>query len=299
MAIHAGEVLFDERGTAGDAVESVFRLLDSAEVRAATSLALGDLVVGVSAPIRDGVIEAGLPGVDPASYRPVTVEFKGTSFPAWIYIPGVTGPSPQPRSGPVDGPGDLLHRSILLVDIEDSDSRPDDVKWRHRAELRSIVFGAVADIGVAPEAFTAKDTGDGWRVLFLPEVAKNRLAGPLVAALVRRLVRYNDAAAPGERMRLRTVLHAGELLWDGSDFFGSALNEASWLVDSDELRECLALRAAPAVLMVSDVIYNGVVRHGYGEIDPERYEPRLVRAKKRDLATWVCWLGGDLAGDRA
>jgi hypothetical protein len=43
-------------------------------------------------------------------------------------------------------------------------------------------------------------------------------------------------------------------------------------------------------LMVSEDIYDRVVRHGYPQIDPDStFEMRVVKRKKRDLHAWVCF----------
>jgi class 3 adenylate cyclase len=289
VAIHAGEVIFDEYGVVGNTVRTVFLLLDSAAMRSGLHFVDADLIVGVTEPIYEGVIEPGFPGIDPASYRRVIADIKGANIPVWIYFPSATGTRTEAGITLPRCPRDLLHRSILLADIEDSDSRPDDIKWLHRDQLRSVVFDAIADIHFLPNHYAAKETGDGLRVLFTSGVAKNQLAGPLISAIAQRLVGYNAVAPTGAHMRLRVLLHAGEVLHDGSDFFGSALNEAFWMVDSDELRECLRNSSAPMVFMVSDVIYNGVVRRGYGDISPEEYQPCTVNGKKNQMGTWVRW----------
>jgi|HubBroStandDraft_1064217.scaffolds.fasta_scaffold104981_2 hypothetical protein len=207
-----------------------------------------------------------------------------------------TGAAPVPHAGLITGlpawpePGDLHHRSILIVDIEDSDSRPDNIKALHRAEVRQIVMGSIADTGITPDRYDwPADTGDGLRVLLAPAVPKNRLAGPLISALTKRLVSCNATAPDGAHMRLRAVLSAGELRKDSYDYFGSPLNEAYWLLNSDELRTCLSKTTAPMALIVSDIIYDGVVRHGYPQIDPGMFEMRVVKHKKRDVRVWVCF----------
>jgi hypothetical protein len=206
-------------------------------------------------------------GVAPAPYAGLT-----TGLPAWPEL------------------GDLHHRSILIVDIEDSDSRPDNIKALHRAQVRQIVMGSIADTGITPGRYDSPaDTGDGLRVLFAPGVPKNRLAGPLISALTRRLVSYDATAPDGAHMRLRAVLSAGELRKDSYDYFGSPLNEAYWLLNSDELRTCLRETTTPTALMVSEEIYDRVVRHGYPQIDPGMFEMRVVKHKERDIRAWICF----------
>jgi class 3 adenylate cyclase len=285
-AIHAGEVVQAEWGVLGEALDETFRLLASPQLRAAQSLARTDLAVGVTDSFYREVVQAGSPG---AGYRRVVIDFDGHTSPAWIYFPG---PDPPPPKPPTNGFGadDLYHRSIFLVDIADSSSRRDDVKRLHRAALREMVLGAIDDAGVAPGQFDPPtDTGDGLRVLFQPEVGKNRLAGPMITALCTRLARFNATAATGARMRLRFVLSSGELRRDEYDYFGNALNEACWLLDSQVLRDCLDDSHTDAVLMVSNGMYENVIRHGYGDIDPATYQPRTVPLKTGEVLTWVSW----------
>jgi hypothetical protein len=291
--IHAGEVVRDAHGYSGGAVILPMRLLGSVEMRAAAQLADADLVVAATETIHRGVVESGIPGIDQSGYRRVFVEVNGTRVPMWIALPGGLPPQEPPPSGRWAEPGDLHHRSIFIVDIEDSDSRPDSIKALHRAQLRQMMIGSIADTGITPEQYDPPtDRGDGLRVLFAPDVPKNRLAGPLISALTRRLVNYNATAPDGAHMRLRAVLSAGELRKDPYDYFGSSLNEACWLADSNELRDRLRGTTGPMALMVTHDIYDGVVRHGYPEIDPDEFEMCVVKHKKRDVDVWVSfpWL---------
>lgn len=287
VAIHAGEIVATSRGYIGSALDEIVHLLGSSQLRAAQQLADTDLTVGVTDSFYREVVQAGSPG---AGYRRVVIDFDGHSRPAWIYFPGPDPPPPKPPDTRGFGGDDLYHRNIFLVDIADSSSRRDDVKRLHRAALRDMVLGAIDDAGVAPGQYDPPtDTGDGLRVLFQPEVGKNRLAGPMITALCARLARYNATAATAARMRLRFVLSAGELRRDEYDYFGNALNEACWLLDSQVLRDCLDDSHADAVLMVSNSMYENVIRHAYGDIDPAAYQPRTVPLKTGEVLTWVSW----------
>ena len=289
-AIHAGEVVEAEWGVLGDALDETFGLLASPQLRTAQALGWTDLAVGVTGAFYREVVQAGAHGADPPGYRRVVIDFDGHSRPAWIFFPGPDPPPPKPPANGGFDADDLYHRSIFLVDIADSSSRRDDVKRLHRAALRELVLGAIDDAGVAPGQYDPPtDTGDGLRVLFQPEVGKNRLAGPMIAALCARLARFNATAATAARMRLRFVLSSGELRRDEYDYFGNALNEACWLLDSQVLRDCLEDSRADAVLMVSNSMYENVIRHGYGDIDPAGYRPHTVPLKTGEVLTWVSW----------
>jgi hypothetical protein len=90
-------------------------------------------------------------------------------------------------------------------------------------------------------------------------------------------------------MRLRVALDAGELRRDHENgvYFGSPLNEACWMAESDALRKALRSTSSPLAMMVSDEIYDGVVRHGYGLIRKDEYSSQIVPLKSRDVTAWV------------
>jgi hypothetical protein len=88
-------------------------------------------------------------------------------------------------------------------------------------------------------------------------------------------------------MRLRVVVHAGELLLDDHGYFGEDLDQAFALLDSDTLRTCLSQTASPLVLLVTEPIYHGIVRHGLVGIDRASYRPIDVRMKRSETRAWV------------
>jgi hypothetical protein len=294
IALHAGELLQDKQGYVGEALDLTLRLLDASDVFAAFRVTDADLVVVVSDPVYRAVIEPGLAGVDPSSYRPVQVDALQTRVLAWVYLHGISG-QPVPPAPPAPPPGrlpaqptDSYYRSILLVDTENYSGRPDAVKGRLRAHLERMVGNAIAAAGITPAQHDPPhDEGDGLCVLFEPEVPKNRLLHPLVAALTRQLVGHNTAAPERERMRLRAVVDAGDLRRDTRGYYGAALDEAYGLVNSEELRGCLRQTQGPVVVAVSPEIYEGIVRHDYDGIDQATYARLAVRLKQRHLDAWV------------
>jgi hypothetical protein len=168
-----------------------------------------------------------------------------------------------PMQRPVSSPptasrlvSDSLHRSILLVDIEgySQPRRTNLVRARLRDTLYLLLDEAIGHLDMAAGQYETKDQGDGVLLLFHPDVPKNRLLHPLISELVRGLVTYNATAPQREQMRLRVVLHAGELLSDQHGYFGEDLDEAFALVNSQSLRAYLAQTTRPLLLLVSDQI---------------------------------------------
>jgi tetratricopeptide (TPR) repeat protein len=86
MALHAGEVTYDEHGVAAASVNLTFRLLDAKPVRDALAESPGMLAVITSEWFFDEVVRHSRE-TDPATFRPVRVVAKETSTVAWIGLP--------------------------------------------------------------------------------------------------------------------------------------------------------------------------------------------------------------------
>lgn len=179
----------------------------------------------------------------------------------------------QRTSGPV-------HRSIIAVDIEGSTTRTNPVKGEIRRAMYDLVeqaLEAVAITGDCLEPLT--DRGDGVLVLIRPhdDVPKTVLLDRLVPLLAARIAEHNtQTPLPALRIRLRLVVHAGEVHLDMRGWYGEAIDIAIRLLDAPPVKRVLKQAAAPLVLVVSDEIYTGLVCQGY--VNPATYR-RLVRVR--------------------
>jgi hypothetical protein len=90
VAVHIGEVHGDAHGLAGVAVNHLFRLLDAPVLKRTLAAAQTEVALIVSDYFYDSVLRHGPGMIDPAAYRPVTVEVKRTQARGWIHLPGVS-----------------------------------------------------------------------------------------------------------------------------------------------------------------------------------------------------------------
>jgi hypothetical protein len=187
-----------------------------------------------------------------------------------------------------DGP---VHRSIIAVDVEGSTQRTNP----ERGELRRIMY-ALLDRALRASGIDRKhlehpaDRGDGVLLLIRPHdhVPKTLLLGQLIPKLTALLFEHNATVVqPDLRIRLRAVLHAGDIHDDGWGFYGEDLDVAFRLLNSPTVKRALRnTPASPLVLVVSDVIHFGIVRHGY--VDGGPYEQSVyVRVGGRRWRGWV------------
>jgi len=183
-----------------------------------------------------------------------------------------------------------VHRSILAVDIEDSTQRTNPVKGELRDEIYRLMAGALGQAGIDDQyCDPLVDRGDGILVLLRPadDFPKPFLLSRLMPALASLLAARNSRISPADRpliMRLRAVIHAGEVHYDGKGPFGEDLDVAFRLLDAPRFKTHLKKATGSVALVVSDFIYQSVIRHGYDGIDGEEFVPLLnvtVGSKRR------------------
>ena len=189
------------------------------------------------------------------------------------------------------------HRSIVALDIERSTSRvrTNPIREELRHEVYSMLGTAMRTAGIADgHCDPLADRGDGVLALVHPvdDVPKTLLLNPLVPTLVSLLADRNASLAGADRhrreLRLRAVIHAGEVHWDGKGYFGEALDVAFRLLDAPRVKDRLRQSVMPLVLVVSEDIYWSIVRHEYEGIPGHTFEPLVrVTVAGRRRQGWV------------
>src|ERR1700722_5105445 len=128
------------------------------------------------------------------------------------------------------------------------------------------------------------DRGDGILVLIHPvdPAPKALLLTRVVPLLSRLLAEYNTSlprhSQPQRQLRIRVVIHAGEVHYDANGCFGEALDVAFRLLDAARVKNMLRDATGSLILVVSGNIYSSVVRHGYDGIDHQAFH-QLVRVQ--------------------
>jgi class 3 adenylate cyclase len=207
-------------------------------------------------------------------------------------VPDRTNGQPSRRTAIVSSDGIIAagstiglprHRAIIALDIEQSTSRPDLVKAELRRTVYELFDQALRSAGVHPRCRDRFiDRGDGILALIHPvdQAPKALLLNRVVPALSQLLASYNanlpPARSPQRQLRVRAVVHAGEVHYDANGCFGEALDIAFRLLDAAHVKKALREAVGPLTLVVSADIYRSVVRQGYRGIDQHAYQP-LVR----------------------
>ncbi|GAA2809596.1 hypothetical protein GCM10010441_37720 [Kitasatospora paracochleata] len=182
---------------------------------------------------------------------------------------------------------DPLHQTILLTDIEGSGLRDDLEKPVIRRTMYEVVHAALRAAGAERTQYRTADRGDGVMLLIDPAVPRPRLLRAVLRDLADDLTSRNRLAGPGTRVRLRVVLHGGEVSRDPEGESGADLDAAFRMLDAEPLRAALRASDGPVVVGVSDFVHRGTVRHGYPGIPPESFRRTEFTAKEGVLPLWV------------
>jgi hypothetical protein len=175
-----------------------------------------------------------------------------------------------------------VHRSILAVDIEGSTRRTNPVKEELREEVYRLVVEALYVAGIGSQHYDPfTDRGDGLLVLLRPtdELPKPLLLSRLIPILASLLVAHNSGISPADQpriLRLRAVIHAGEVHYDEKGPFGEDLDVAFRLLDAPRFKAHLKSATVPLALVASDYIYQTIIRHGYEGIVEDEFVPLVT-----------------------
>jgi hypothetical protein len=182
-----------------------------------------------------------------------------------------------------------IHWSILVFDVEGFSEpyRDDRARIGVRADFYRILQESFQAAALPWSTCRHEDRGDGAIVLISPQVSKVLLLDPLFGCLSAALVEHNRTARLPDRFRLRCAVHAGEVSTDVYGMSGTDLVTACRMLDATELRASLRYAPVDVAAIVSDSIYQAIVRHGYRGIDPATYHPVSVQVKKSRIHAWI------------
>jgi class 3 adenylate cyclase len=184
---------------------------------------------------------------------------------------------------------EALHYWILVLDMESFSTRSDPIQRSLRDAMYEVVESAFAQAGIDRGKVVTEDRGDGILILVPPTISPVRLAGPLIRALDDGLREKAQVFSAAHSLRMRLALHQGLAVRDRHGWSGDAVNTACRLVDAQPLRDALrAADSAHLAFIVSDQVYDGVVRHAHRGIDPAAYLPLRFTTKHGEvMKSWI------------
>ncbi|HWF54504.1 MAG TPA: hypothetical protein VG223_07760 [Solirubrobacteraceae bacterium] len=196
---------------------------------------------------------------------------------------------------PLDAAALAHHRAIIALDIERSTSRDDMAKAELRGRIYEFLDAALRAAGIEPvhrdEFF---DLGDGILTLIHPvqEAPKLLLVTHVIPYLNDLLIDYNAGVSCGRKsdyqLRVRVVVHGGEVHYDAHGCFGEALDIAFRLLNAVQVKKTFRSAPGPLVVVASDDFYWSVIRHGGDQPDRRAFQSLVrVRVADRSHNGWV------------
>jgi hypothetical protein len=174
----------------------------------------------------------------------------------------------------------LIYRLLLAVDVEKYSSRDAREQLRAQTDLRHILSLAAQNAGLDPSRWYEQVSGDGELVVLPDDVDVSAVVGDFTSQLELILSRFNRQRTGGRRLRLRVALHHGTLTPGPFGPAGDAPIVVSRLLDAKPLRRVLAdQQDRDIALIVSQTLFQDVVRTGFCSLDPDAFQPVRVNAK--------------------
>lgn len=179
--------------------------------------------------------------------------------------------------------------SICLVDITafGRRDRNDDDRRAIRNAMYTILQEACENSDVPWLACHREDRGDGALIIVPPSTPTRAVVDPLLASLAAALKHYNRQATPATRIQLRIALHVGPIVSEPQGVSGEAIILASRIIEAAMLKKELARTGAHLGVIVSEFVYDSVIKHSPGYVDPNQYRQLRFRVKESNLAAWM------------
>ncbi|KAB2339997.1 cyclic nucleotide-binding domain-containing protein [Actinomadura rudentiformis] len=179
--------------------------------------------------------------------------------------------------------------SIFFTDIAsfNDPGRTDEDRRIVKRVMYEVLRDAFAESGVQWTGCHHEDRGDGALLVVPPTVPTTRLVDPLVSKLAVRLRSHNRRAGDVVQLQLRAALHVGPVTSEEEGVSGEAVSQAARLLDAPILKSELARTGADLGFVVSHFVYDSVVKHAPGSVDPLAYRRIKVRVKEAKTKAWI------------
>ncbi|MFI0481047.1 cyclic nucleotide-binding domain-containing protein [Actinomadura sp. 9N215] len=215
--------------------------------------------------------------------------------------PHVPPPPPPPPVAPGKDAGATVgapswagqNCTIFYTDIAGFSSPDrDDVD---RLEIRRTMYEVLReafDVSKVPwDSCHIEDRGDGALIIVPPDVPTAAVIDPAITWLAARLRRHNHRSSRALRIQLRVAAHVGPVMPDPPGVSGWALIRTARLLDARPLKDRLASTGADLGFITSQFVYESVIAHGPGQVNPADYESVACTVKKLRVEGWMRLFG--------
>jgi len=184
--------------------------------------------------------------------------------------------------------------AVLCTDIAGfaSAARSDHDRMALRSALYQVLEAAFAESGIPWSACLREDRGDGMLIIAPPGIPASTIIDPFLGSLSDQLRVHNDQAEEALTMQLRASLHVGPVVADDLGASGEAIVHAARLLDARSFKERLRAGGADLGVIISEFVYDTVIRNRHVHLNPPDLQQVDVSVKKA-RTTARMWFSGN------
>ncbi|MEZ7129652.1 hypothetical protein ACBR40_30330 [Nonomuraea sp. AD125B] len=185
---------------------------------------------------------------------------------------------------------DFSRRLIMAVDAEGY-GRGDDLRHDSiQSGLAQVMDRGARETGLRRDTWTRQEAGDG-EVIVLPDGEPElRVIDDLIRRVRKALHDHNRERRDDARLRIRVAIGHGVVKRGAMGFVGQVVVTTCRLLDAKAARAALkANPRADLVLILTDRLYEDVVRQLHTSYRPESFTRLEVPTKERTEIAWM-WI---------
>jgi hypothetical protein len=178
---------------------------------------------------------------------------------------------------------------MIAVDIAGF-TRPDrdnEIQLYLRSVLYELLRAACTGAGLPWEQCEWEDRGDGALIIFPPGIPAQPIIHPFLDWLRGLIRRHNRVSCHAARMQLRIAANVGPVYRDDHGFGGDDVTLLFRMLDARPLRQALSESGAELAFIVSDYMYDSLVRHHHSLVDPALFRSLKTQVKHTRINAWM------------
>ncbi|MFG2286787.1 hypothetical protein ACGFOU_12115 [Streptomyces sp. NPDC048595] len=196
---------------------------------------------------------------------------------------------PPAQSQPQPHAQEIITRHLCMAADVEKYSRLDTLSQEViQADLVQVLEEAAVLSGLDRTTWSRQPQGDQEFAVLPPDTPEAVVLGDFVRHLAVRLGERNANRAEGDRMRLRLAIDLGVARTAALGYSGPAPIAVARYLNAPQLKRVLeVMDSTDLVVIVSDRLYQDVVRLRGQGLDPQRYVRAHIRQKEFNGYGWI------------
>jgi CRP-like cAMP-binding protein len=184
--------------------------------------------------------------------------------------------------------------SVLLTDITafGGKYRDDQDRRTIRSASYKMLTSALEHSKVPWSRCHREDRGDGVLVLVPPDIPTVSVLDPMLARLAADLRRHNHQASRAIGIQLRVAVHVGPVVSDDHGMSGESIILTARMLEAPAFKDEITKTGADLGIIASTFVYDTVIRHGPGYVNPSDFQLVKVGVKEARFSAWTHMYGG-------